>query len=169
MQFSEKELEDYLFDYLSNGLEYEAVQRGLKLDCLFKNVLWFRQLNLEPYGIADLVGFYRDKGTIKVELIELKVVDLTVNDFEQISRYRTAIERYLRNTFKNPRIDIKCTLVGKSYDGFYCQNFMDLNVATFKYSLDGITFRYHEAFCNWHIPSDKDKTARLWKKSMEPF
>lgn len=165
MQISEKELENYLFDYLNGGLEPKLQLRGFKVIDPFFNYKWVRQLNIDPYGIADIVGFARHKGTIYIELIELKVVPITMNDIEQINRYRTGISRYLENTFKNPRYVINCNLIGSEYDGFYSQNYMDIGISSFYYDLEGVWFNQTPGFSKWFNKGDKSKSFRLWRNS----
>lgn len=163
MNMSEKELENFIFDDLINNQGNELFNRGLELP--FRKteattVRWFRQLNIAPYGICDIVGFYRSFGYINVDLLELKIVEIDANHFEQISRYVKGISVYLKNTFPNYQIIINPILIGSDYHGIYIQNYTNIDVSSFKYDLTGLSFSYHNGFSTWHIPDGKSKSFR---------
>jgi len=170
MSISEKELEDYIFDDLTcegNNL----LNRGLRLN--FNSLLevhtpnifnarWERQVNLDPYGIADIIGFYRYCGRIHVEILELKIREIKLEDFEQICRYRRAVERLVENTFPGRKLPIEyhLTLVGTSYDRFYLSNLLPIRVAEFQYDLDGIEFTLHGLRPSWFNRGDSNKSLK---------
>lgn len=166
MELSEKELEDYIyFDIVENGGS-NLFDRGIEFGALLQpnRVIWKRQLNIDPYGICDIVGFYRQNGCIHVELIEIKKVNISPDHFEQIFRYKKGLEVYLKNTFNQKcQIKFKLSLIG-IYDGLYIQNYTDIDVYGFRYDLGGISFDRTEGYSGWYIKSGKDKSFRNGKK-----
>ena len=60
MIFLEKELEDFLFEMLEDFRE-ELNRRGFKVSKEYDEWIYYRQLNLGGYGIADIVGFKKEK------------------------------------------------------------------------------------------------------------
>lgn len=153
MELSEKEIEGFIFNDLIENSGSNLEERGLELPSFNFNIApkWFKQLNIEPYGIIDIVGFYRLNGAIHVDLIELKAVKIDSNHFEQIARYRKGIEVYLRNTFKKPELQINCILIGNGYDGLYIQNISPISVASFEYGINGFSFHYTDSYPGWAI------------------
>jgi hypothetical protein len=162
MDLSEKEIENYVFEDLVCNDGDELNERGLYLNS-YKNgnkILWKQQLNIEPYGIIDIVGFYRSSGFVCVELIELKKVHIDTAHFEQILRYKKGLEVYLKNTFKSVYLEFHLTLIGSSYDGLYLQNSLPISVASFYYDLSGIWFDHKRGLSSWHVPSGVNKSFR---------
>jgi len=162
MQLSEKEVENFIYNdlVLNNGDELES--RGMILQ--FRKtkypvkIHWFQQLAIPPYGIIDLVGFYRYKGGIHVELLELKSIAIQSADFDQVFRYKRGLEIYLRNTFDNCRPDIQCHLIGNGYEsGEYIQNNCDCIVSEFSYDLSGVIFKSHQ-YAAWYITDSLTET-----------
>ena len=156
MNLSEKEIEEFIYNDLLNNSGKELMKRGLVLqyyDMLYNydhfnytpKIKWFRQLNVSPYGIIDIVGFYRHRGTIYVELIELKARPIQAQDFDQILRYECGLFKALNNTFlKNNCFHVRNNLIGTGYsDGHYIQNNLDCLVAVISYDLNGIAFKTH--------------------------
>jgi hypothetical protein len=149
MEILEKDLEDLIFGALGN--EPSVLHSiGFKTDLMMtpnnNNVYWFRQVNLKGYGIADIIGYSRIGKSIHVDIIELKNVPLTSKDFDQVFRYKTAIEEALKNRLKgrNLYVWVNCYLVGPSIDsGHYIQNNSMITLFTFKYGLHGFIFEPH--------------------------
>jgi hypothetical protein len=149
MQISEKELEDYIFEDLTFNSGMGMLSRGLttfhnrllKSDIICQSK-WLRQVDLGPYGRADIIGYYRYKGRIIVELFELKVVPIESGDIDQICRYQKAIEDYFGDKFS---LEIYKYLIGTDIrSGHYIHNMLDdLIIAEFHYSLFGISFKSH--------------------------
>jgi len=166
MELSEKEIEDLIYNDLTSNFGYELLDRGLQLDYheftdRTSKVKWFRQLNIDPYGIIDIVGFYRMFGSLCVELIELKKTPIELNHFEQISRYRKGLDVYLKNTFKNVRIRYSMSIIGSDYNGFYLQNILPIDVYTFSLELTGITFSLTHKYSTWHRPDGNNKSFKI--------
>lgn len=153
MQISEKELEDYIFEDLTHNSGTGLRSRGLKTyhsallyDDKVHRCKWLRQVELGPYGRADIVGFYRIKQTIFIEIFELKIVPIEVADLEQICRYQKAVEDYFGGRFD---LEFRLYLVGTDFkSGHYIHNnIYSLTVVDFEYSLTGIYFNAHRG--NW--------------------
>lgn len=162
----EKDLEDLIFEDLVNNNGKGIKNRGLSLGFHKRNVkpTWYRQLNIDPYGIIDIVGFYRYCGMIHVELLELKIVEIKPDHFEQIARYFRGLEIYLQNTFgESCQMRISPTLIGEYYSGCYFQNLVNISVASYRYTLDGVTFDLRNGHSSWYIVSDKPQTFRKQK------
>lgn len=147
MTISESELEELLLEDFRDNDGQLLSSRGFEtaLSMMAQegstSPRFISQFNLGPYGIADIVGYTRLGQKIIVELFELKIVPLTVADFDQICRYRKAILRY----FERFDIRMRMYLVGPSLStGHYIHNCIDnLTVVTFNYNLDGIIFESH--------------------------
>lgn len=165
MQLSEKEIEDLIYQDLTCNDGDTLNAKGLLLPFKslrkykhhpFENrVHWFRQLNLDPYGVIDIVGFYRHKGVLSVDLLELKAVPIESKDFNQIFRYKKGIEVFTRQTFKDVALNITPILIGHGYDsGCYIQNNCDVIVSELSYGLDGFEFNTHGQFSQWTVTKD---------------
>lgn len=165
MQLSEKEIEDLFYQDLvyNDGAKLES--RGLTLPFrslrkyqpkpFVNRVHWFRQLNLDPYGVIDLVGFYRYLGVLNVDLLELKAVPIESKDFNQLFRYKKGIEVFTRQTFKNINLNINPVLVGHGYDsGCYIQNNSDVTVSELSYGINGFEFETHGCYSQWTVTND---------------
>lgn len=94
--FDEKTLEDLLFEQISNKNDRFLVERGLDI-CTSGE--WFRQVKLDSYGIADIIGFdlvrIGSMQILQVKIIELKVVNFDWRHIAQVRRYATAISHYI--------------------------------------------------------------------------
>lgn len=148
MDITEKDLEDLMFDDLSANHGRKLEQRGFKtqLRQIPEGKKWLRQVQLKDYGVADIIGFARHKGRMIVDVIELKNKPLALPDYEQVFRYKKAVDEILFNTFKGHFYhDVKCFLVGPGIDsGHYLHNELyNLDVHTFKFSVDGFIFERH--------------------------
>jgi hypothetical protein len=172
MQLLEKEIEDFIFDDLTINNAEELLARGLIIplgiffdepDSYSPTIKWFRQLNIDPYGILDIVGFYRYRGSLRVLLIELKATPIESKDFDQIFRYKKGLEVYANQTFKNTPVYVNCLLIGNGFSsGCYIQNNSKVTVSEYAYSLLGVTFKSHGIGTNWAIIEDDHCT---WRRS----
>lgn len=165
MQISEKELEDFIFDSLYHEYGADLVRRGLvlpfqKIAERYKHmprIKWFRQLDISPYGIIDIVGVYRFAGKIYIDLYELKANPIECRDIDQIFRYKKGIEVFIRNS--RPWIDyhINSVLIGNGYNtGNYIQNELPfLTVSEYNYSLHGMNFISHND-SSWCVKGDEN-------------
>lgn len=111
---SESKLEDMLFNHLIGKNTSESIETAFNSkNCLHVE----RQLNLSPYGIADIVIFHKPDfdGSVSVEVVELKKGIINSDTFMQASKYRVALKEYgYRNNIEFSEIFI--TLVGSHID-----------------------------------------------------
>lgn len=160
MEITEKDLEDLIFKDLRKTRGLILAERGLSLqltDSDWPNtVCWRRQVDLKGYGIADIIGYSRLRGVIHVDLIELKNKPLKSEDFNQVLRYKKAIQILAENTFKKRRmVMVNSILIGPDIEsGHYIHNDAGVNVFTFEFNVDGFDFEYHSA--SWHRPDTSD-------------
>lgn len=166
MNLLESDIENFIFKDLTENGGDEVEARGLQLSSHYHRdqarARWYRQLNLDPYGIADIVGFYRLYGEIHCDIIELKAVPIECDHFDQVCRYNHAVKVYLRNTFRGP-VDIRthCYLAGTGFtSGHYIQNYSLIKVAEISYDITGINFEMHHG--SWCRGADEhNKSFRI--------
>lgn len=164
MQLLEKEIEDYLFEdfELSGGAGLS--KRGLTT--LFNqrkiSARLYRQLNIAPYGVLDIVAIHRYLGAIYVEIFELKSVPIESEHFDQVFRYAAGIDEYVKGTFRGDvSTKIKCYLIGDGYkSGHYIQKNAPITVSTYEYNLNGIMFDTHKPFASWHKTTTEQLSFR---------
>lgn len=168
MTLSEKEIEDLLFHDLTEYAGMGIHERGFKHKMHpFDQFKWARQVNLGAYGILDLVGWGKVDGKIIINLMELKAVPLRAADFDQILRYKTAIDGMLSEKLSHSNYQINGFLVGPEIqEGHYIHNWVNnFSVVTYKYSIHGITFETHRG--NWCRTDSKlslKNYSYLWQK-----
>lgn len=176
MTFSEKELEDVLFEKIYNRNFESLYRKGFELydpvdeiDIMFVD----RQVDLTPYGIADIIvttiEMYEEgdglNGSVHIDLIELKAVPIRSKDINQVLRYKRAIERYSDKKFAldeykySYEIDVNPILVGSGIDsGHYILNeLVESGVMLYTYDfnpIDGLKFEYQTT--GWISDGDND-------------
>lgn len=107
---SESFLEDYIFNKIDNG--FSPID-----DEIYEYV--FRQTNLGPYGISDIITVNRSlsdgKYFFDVQVIELKNAPLKCADIAQLSRYMIGLTRMIERYSKKLNFDfeVKGQLIGK--------------------------------------------------------
>lgn len=112
----EKDIEDYLYD-LSRSNRY------LECDDLCLEGKCFRQVNLDGYGVADLVFIGLDvlSNTLHFDIVELKKEKLNLAAVGQTVRYKRGMDRFLKvfiariPMFRRTDYVITCHLIGKKY------------------------------------------------------
>ncbi|GAA4392101.1 hypothetical protein [Hymenobacter koreensis] len=141
MRFLERNLEDILYKELEHCRD-----RGFDIEPMENKVC--RQLNLAPFGIADLVhfGYQPDQERIHVRIIECKKDVVNTATYLQASRYQTAISRVLDCCTFNPIFEK--VLVGQKVDPkndfwYLVDADMDARIYTYDYRHDGIVFKRH--------------------------
>lgn len=163
MNFLEKDLETIIWE------NYERCEeRGLKINQQFyKHGKLYRQLNLAPYGIADLVClrfFPRDK-VFYAQVIELKKGKVDTTAYMQAKRYQTALantlERLRDDMASAYTINIETIIIGNEVEmagdfvftlngDFTCQAY------TYSYQFEGIKFE----------PVGREWVTKGWKESL---
>lgn len=174
---TEKELEDYLFEWTPND-PYEE-EEGHPLGFNYENIL--RQVNIQGYGIVDLLSIdITCQGElmpcIDINIIELKKGIIDYNALGQICRYKAALDRFFADLrrlkghkyLKN--LNVTGTLVGSDLNqqGDLCyavESIPWLSLYTYELDLrEGITF---ELSSGWHNPSED--FSSLHKKIKDDF
>lgn len=151
MNFLEKDLETIIWE------NYAACERrGLLIDyeAGFQYGLKFRQLNLMPFGIADLVNIYYDpfRKICKAQVIECKKHRIDAATYLQAKRYGSAISDLFFKADIDVDFVLSYVLVGAELnnDGELahviaqdtsCKSFI------YKYAVDGIAF--HDVTRQW--------------------
>lgn len=170
MEFSEKDLEDIIFD-ASQDFETrgDLIDRGLDLPLYGK---MYRQVNFGAYGIADLINVWiestiLDKGYVSrilnIEIIELKKDIISNNALNQACRYLKAV-RVLWESFGKTHFDDMIphvTLIGSNIDYSTDSSFVYLyneledwvDAYSYKYRYDGIRFEKSSHF--WYKEEPK--------------
>lgn len=141
MNFLEKNLEAIIF----KEMEY-CRERGLSLEPY--DHITYRQLNLTPYGIADLVQIGRDRydDILRVRVIECKRNIVDAATYAQAARYQVAISRVLDCCVSE--YSFEKVLIGQRVDkrnDFWAIVSADerCGVYTYEYRSDGIHFKRH--------------------------
>ena len=159
MAIIESQLEDFLFHEMFNPKTLNE-RTGLWLGYYQAH---FRQINLGPYGIADLMtmeygqasGPSDDKRNyLDVNIIELKAEGVGPETYLQVARYASGVRHFFRSFVNLSRTEIRINvyLVGKytSMKPIDCIPIGDVNyvsVYTYNISNDNIFLYKHEKFC----------------------
>lgn len=156
MDFTEKDIEDLIFDAIKNNNTDALQERGLH--GINGYDLFSRQLDLGEYGRLDLVGINYDHNrfhvgeyrVLDVGVFEIKRGVINKETFFQAIRYCKGIEDYLDTGF-NMKARFEIFLIGTSLcmdDFCYTADFVrNLNVFTVKLDLDkGIRFYSKRGF-----------------------
>ncbi|MES1226361.1 MAG: hypothetical protein ABUT20_63385, partial [Bacteroidota bacterium] len=159
MQFSEKEFEDFVLGELQCNDGELFSDQDIPIRCLSTpNIVhWYRQVNLAPYGIADIIGVGRDRCILIVDIIELKITPSELSHFEQVLRYKTAVRHILKIAGFKGSFEINAWLFVKSFDdGAYLQNHCPVDVAEYSFSLRGFDFKHYRKNASWVMPSAEE-------------
>lgn len=150
-EISEKKLEDIVFDHLSHAEYYKGLGEVFDHDNILKVL---RQVDLGPYGIADIVVIYESEfdGSIPVDIIELKKGTVGKNALMQAIRYKAGI----KHQFELLGIDIghiSLTLIGGSISdennfSIIYRAIDDLYIYTYDLNSNGIVLKDE---CNWRF------------------
>jgi len=146
MKFFEKDLESLIFD------DYMGCQaKGLSIKSeRFINGCRLRQLNLGPFGVADLVNITYDpaKHRVQAQIIECKRGRIDASTYLQAKRYEIGLGFWLSSLHDfNIHViaDIETVLIGDSFSadgpvGLVAGLDHSTSMFLFKYGLDGIVF-----------------------------
>lgn len=146
MQFLEKDLEAIIWE---SPVECEA--RGLDILQMqvFDKGRRYRQMQLGPYGIADLINIYYNPfgKTVWVQVIECKRGKVNGETYLQAKRYAVAVQSLLFETdFIGCTVYLSTVLVGDSVDttgplAYAIAEDPHCHTYTYSYAVDGIRFR----------------------------
>jgi hypothetical protein len=149
MEFSEKQIEDLIYNSVKDGKLKQLSDRGLYGISKYK--FFSRQVTLGDYGRLDLVGLnyrhtsgfnYSENKTLEVGLFEIKKGIIDVNAFLQAIRYCNAIRHYCADYIN---VEFKIFLIGTGIctgDFCYIDSIID-NLEVYSIKLDlvnGINF-----------------------------
>lgn len=145
--FLEKDLEQIIFETDNDYL----CDRGLNI-CGKK----YRQIDLSPYGIPDIITFERPFQNYQaiITIWEFKKDTIGVNTFLQALRYAKGVKYLLeknRPFFNKIECEFKICLVGKNIEltGSFCflpDIFTNVSLYTYEYKYDGIDFKDHSDY-----------------------
>ncbi len=148
MRFLEKDLETIIWENYTR-----CAEKGLAIGQEFyQHGKAYRQLNLSPYGIADLVYIRHSaaENLYFVQVLELKKGKVDAAAYMQAKRYLTAICGVLDRLRKQEELDYKIVLssviigdeVELSGDFIYTYNYdVSCQAFTYSYGFDGIEFK----------------------------
>jgi hypothetical protein len=145
MDFLEKDLEAIIWEYAP-----ECEARGFSILQMehFSQGRRFRQMQLGPYGIADLVHVYYNPhiNQFWIQVIECKRNKVNAETYLQAKRYVSAVkDAVFSSDMPVCKIATSVILVGASVDtssplAHVIANDPDCHTYTYKYAVDGIHF-----------------------------
>ena len=148
MKFLEKDLETLIWENTETCYE-----RGLAIRRIGKYMgdCRFRQLNLGPYGIADLVNtrYYPEENSLFIQVIECKKDEINLNTYAQAKRYLTAIKEVVQHhygiTEGESYVSQEMILIGRKFETsgdfpFVYNEDSDCHAYTYEYGIDGLRF-----------------------------
>lgn len=141
---TEKDLEDVVYKMLSNGDD-----RLCSIIPPYKHVL--RQLNMDSYGIADLVTFTGcldsdgDIEFVTATIIELKNTEIKKEALFQALRYKTFLLKHI-NIVDEVSIVLIGSSIDKSSEIVFSENLGDITLITFGLNEDGISFKHEHGY-----------------------
>lgn len=156
MEFLEKDLEQIIFENLSDSKKYKNLEnRGFCLNPFgyVEKPYWVgRQVKIGNYGTADLIIVIRsmdgpyENHSLDIYVIELKVNVINNDTLLQVSRYMKGVNRYLKNRVKI-RYSVKGVMIGKKIcTSDYIYLFDDIIdygkivVLKYEYGINGLKF-----------------------------
>lgn len=172
MKFSEKELEDVLYKKLVTNEVETLYDKGFEYYDSECDTIYYvdRQVDLNPYGIADIIvsrmNIYEDvvedrkiyETEIIYDIIELKAAPIKSKHIDQVLRYKEAIERFCEMVYNQRHIDDLCEikvnpiLIGENVQSghFVLNNVIeDITIYTYDFNpIDGLQFEYQTD--GWH-------------------
>lgn len=167
MNFLEKDLETIIFE------NYEACYgRGLEITDIgagdYLNQLKFRQLQLGPYGVADLVNVRYNPQHYEciIQVIECKRNEINLATYGQAKRYFAAIKDILRYFLPESHSHIEWTeelvLIGRTFDqsndfAFVYNQDTACQAFVYSYEIDGLWFKQIDR--NWGRDLNESKGA----------
>jgi hypothetical protein len=169
MNFLEKDLETILWE---SPAECEARGFTMLQMAYFSKGKRFRQMQLGPYGIADLVHIYYNAHSNQawVHIIECKKDKVNADTYLQARRYVSGVRQaFSLSDLPTCQVNYAVILVGSSVDTAGPLSHAiteDFNCFTYRYSykVDGIHFEDVSAHWGyesyWEMPGFFDQTVR---------
>jgi len=171
MNFLEKDLEDIISE---NYAACAGCGLTIQQD-FFQEGRRYRQLNLAPYGIADLVNirYAPDHFTFYVQIIELKKGKIDTSAYLQAKRYETALKKVMTqlNDGAEQKVEfhISVVLIGNEIElngdfVFLLNSDLGCTAFTYSYGFNGIEFT--AAGRGW-VLSSKNNTSNIAAVALE--
>jgi len=165
MSFLEKDLEAIIFEATQTE-EGRAIliEKGLTLKVapFFKYFKSRRQLNLNSYGICDMITMSRQDSFVPktrlllnqpifhIEIIEIKKDEVDIDTMIQVCRYARGVERYLNTFHPSIKFRIFTTMIGRTVKKsdwlFLSERDQNSRIITYKYEIDGVRFTEEDGF-----------------------
>lgn len=148
---NEKEIEEIIISAFEN--EFDSLnEKGLDIfqTCERGKGKLFQQVNMNAYGIADLIYIERtDWQMLIIKVIELKNRHIEIKDYEQTCRYIQAIKSIFKHNKPKLHIEVTGVLIGLGINNcHYANNIIEnISIYTIEYNLNGIQFRNSRS---WH-------------------
>lgn len=165
MEFTEEEIEEMIWkaSQTEEGKEILA-ERGLVIDGKM-----FRQLNLNPYGIADIITIEwpLEFERAVVTVYELKRGMIDEETLMQAAKYVTALQHFLDDY----DVEFEMCLIGKNIqtkgDFVLLYNLISkVRIYTYTFGLEGVTFHLEPQ--NWYTEGELNaETKRKLTKSLK--
>lgn len=167
MTFLERELEDIIYE--NSSFEENRQYLQSRNFPIMDHGVMLRQVDLSEYGIADLIDVFigwKRKGYerfIKIDIYELKKEEVNWDTFHQAVKYMRGVKLFLREYFPNHRLFLHTYLIGKTIDvkSNFCFTpsvFDNISVYTYKYAIDGLSFKEEEGYV---VNSNKFKPEKI--------
>lgn len=165
LTFLEADIEEFYLKRLKKEFEESEVLQGRV----------FQQLQLPPYGVADIVTINHDPCYIYIDVYELKAQPFTLQHLLQVLKYRVGLKRYFGD---EPYVMVSCHLVVPEFptNEDYVFLFDKLNrvgdeegvcVEVFSIDLEkGIQFESLDFDGGWHFEGDKQVFSKTTKKAV---
>jgi hypothetical protein len=156
MDFYESDLEDIIWDCLktTDGAN-KLTKKGLHME---RPIRSYRQFKIGNYGVADIItvekhiqeysGNFLPK--LYINVYELKKGEINLDSLVQVIRYIKGVRSYFEERGCNVDMyDIRGTLIGRSLNisewVYILEHIKEIDVYTYRYTLDGIIFKYEES------------------------
>ena len=159
MDIHEEELEDYVYNtWLKNEELYNP-----------KYMTKYRQFDITPYGIIDILVVDHDPACICCNIYELKAVSLQLDNLVQLYRYHQGIEDVL-STVTSHRVEIElnliCPAIGTNRDMVYFLQNQE-GVTIWEYKLDIKTGISIDMFAgNYHLVDYEEMVTDKCKQEL---
>lgn len=149
MEFLERDLQEIIYLYPCLKLR----QKGLRI-----SGHRFRQLKIGLYGIADLVTVcinHAHENTDPaspeyfIDVFEFKKDMIDPSAFWQAVRYVRGINHFISDKYPYTKVSFRIILIGRRIDleSSFCYLpgvFENVQLVTYNYGIDGITFKYND-------------------------
>jgi len=180
MNFQEKELENWIVESAKTKEGREKLN-----GCNFyihENDKLLQQVNLQGYGILDLLKISYEPSLIHFEIIELKVVKSSYKEIGQLSRYMMGLRRYLNKLIDIDYIsfDISGVLIAPNVEMnddfiYLMSSIWNIDCFSSDYTISYMTYNYDfnngiqfkDGEYNYYNTTEKDELLHLDKEVIQ--